>query len=492
MVRHLRMAPRPFALIFLIIVICIGPIGSWVTLQAAEISGPSGQGTAQDPYRIDSAEDLRWIHAALAADSLAGTFFRQVQDIDLADSPSESPIGSQSTHAFAGTYDGQGFVIRHLQLTAAGMEGTGLFSVNQGTIRRLGVVDVTISGLVNTGSGPILYVGALAGINRGIVEQCFASGQIDGGARVVGGLVGLQTEPTGDEVSLVEPRIRNSYSTVQISGSDHYYGGLVGSLHAGSIASSYASGAVDGQAGQPDLFDIFGGLVGYAYAGTRMSNVFSTGLINEGRLDRRKGGLVGYNYSQIESARTCSDAAIGSDFAANPPRLLQTGLPLEHFQQMDSFADDGWSSPGAWDFTSIWELDSTVNRGLPTLRSPWAATEPPTGETEATGSTGETEATEPDEPATPTELIESSEPGEPTDSTKPTEPATPGGAAPSPREPQPTEPVRVALTPVDALARSSREPRSQPWTGDRWRSLAWLTGIGLLSPLPFLIRRRKT
>ena len=76
-----------------------------------------GEGTYEDPYRIENAADL--LHfAELVSDGVTfkGQYVEQTADIDL-DGQNMQPIGDvENEHCFYGVYNGAGHVIRNLNL----------------------------------------------------------------------------------------------------------------------------------------------------------------------------------------------------------------------------------------------------------------------------------------------------------------------------------------------------------------------------------------
>ena len=152
-----------------------------VSVYGAAAIQPLGTGSESDPYRVESVAHLLWLKAELAKVSntnFKGVYFRQTASIDLAGIAGWTPLGSGSV-GFAGIYDGQGYTIDNLALVPDGQNGTGLFSVNFGTIRNLGLTGISITG----GDAFDLNVGALTGINRGTIERCYSTGTIASGAR---------------------------------------------------------------------------------------------------------------------------------------------------------------------------------------------------------------------------------------------------------------------------------------------------------------------
>lgn len=162
--------------------------------------------------------------------------------------------------------------------------------------------------------------GGLVGENQGIIDQCFATGNVSGGD--VGGLVGVYAGST--------------------------------------ITNSYATGAVSGDAKARAA----GGLIGAAQSGGTIEDVYSTGFVSSGNQATYLGGLVGDDY---DDTQVFTDAYWDTDTsgitnpsqgAGTPPndpgitgltsKKLQSGLPA------------GFSA-------KIWAEDPSINNGFPYL-----------------------------------------------------------------------------------------------------------------------------
>ena len=126
-------------------------------------------GTADNPYGINSAEDLKRLAEVVnAGNEFAGKFFVLTADIRL--SGNWTPIGyfnsSDDQKPFNGTFDGQGHTIKNLTIENRSINCQGLFGFvgENGTIKKLNLSNVNISGNDS--------VGGLVGDNRGTVENC--------------------------------------------------------------------------------------------------------------------------------------------------------------------------------------------------------------------------------------------------------------------------------------------------------------------------------
>lgn len=197
-----------------------------------------GSGTARDPWKVATAEQLNNVRRHLRAS------FVQTADINLDTKPWNQgegwkPIGSHSSR-FTGSYNGAGFVIKGLHINRPDGDAQGLFGCLQGTVQNLGLKSVNILG----DSG----VGALVGENLGRLQNCFSTGNVKG-KYDVGGLVGNNYYGI----------IRNCFSMAKVEGQINA-GGLIGYDEEGEISNCYSAGKVKGK-------QFCGGLIGESEGG---------------------------------------------------------------------------------------------------------------------------------------------------------------------------------------------------------------------------------
>nr|WP_321456930.1 GLUG motif-containing protein [uncultured Cohaesibacter sp.] len=174
-------------------------------------------------------------------------------------------VGTSSSNAFSGTFDGGGHTISDLTINAGSSNTVGLFGYSTGTISNIGLIDASVKGMYT--------VGTLVGYSTGgDIINSYATGSVTG-YQNVGGLVGY----------FVNGNVSNSYADVTVTATDFYGGGLVGYNQISTISQSYASGDVTGGSS-------LGGLVGTSDTGT-ISQSYASGDVT-GEYD--VGGLVGY------------------------------------------------------------------------------------------------------------------------------------------------------------------------------------------------------
>ena len=235
------------------------------TIAQPHVDWLEGQGTAEEPYRIDSGDQLILLSKSSI---LWNKHFVLGADIDLNPTLSGRRIFRQAViQVFAGVFDGKSHVISNLMIE--GTSNLGLFGrlMYEAQVRNVGVVDVNIVGLGHS-------VGGLVGENEtGTVDTSYSTGTVNGKGSV-GGLVGGNYGGS----------ILSSHSAASVNG-EYSVGGVVGRNYYGKILSSHSSGSVSGE------YSV-GGLVGVNGTGT-IDTSYGTGTVNgKGSV----GGLVGSNY----------------------------------------------------------------------------------------------------------------------------------------------------------------------------------------------------
>ena len=215
---------------------------------------------AQGYTIIKTADDLQALK-----DNLSGKYIL-MNDIDLS-GYNWTAIGTK-TNPFSGELNGNGHVIKNLQVDDAAGNGIGLFGVIDGA-------NVSNVGLENADINVQNAVGILAGAaEASIITNCYSTGSVRG-AGWVGGLIGQITNAT---------TINNCFSTANVTGTSSQIGGLVGRLDSSSVSNSYAEGSVLGK--------IFvGGLIGISVG---ISNISFSYALGDVKADDNVGGLLGY------------------------------------------------------------------------------------------------------------------------------------------------------------------------------------------------------
>lgn len=255
-------------------------------------------GSESNPYVIANIDQLKaFADAVNKGNSYAGKYVVLGANLDLSEIAIWAPIGNSDhgkTNAFAGTFDGKGYTVSHVNCgkagAAASYEAIGFFGVVSGTVKNL---NVQIDKFYNTYSGYNIAMGGLVGIleSKAVIDHCsvtgpdFALSDEGTAAKVVGGLVGHMKSNS---------LVANSWSDIYIS--------------AGSLAlnTQISVGGICGQQAQNSL------IANSASFGSVVSTVMT------GKL--RVGGLVGQTSGAIYNCYTSSTTKatlMGTDFKAN-------------------------------------------------------------------------------------------------------------------------------------------------------------------------------
>ena len=219
-----------------------------------------GKGTAENPYEIRNAEDLKLLAKKINGNETAnsgityeGKYFKQTANIDLNNETNWTPIGKEYNH-FKGIFDGGGYKITKLSITSSNGK-IGLFGfVSNATIQNCNVTgeiegNKFVGGIVgNAGKnthilncsfqgnvrGKLDYVGGIVGdTSSGCeVSGCFVTGKVEGLQRV-GGIA-------GQGIGI----IRNCYALADVTARTDIAGGIAGMTYNLTIENCYYGGDV--------------------------------------------------------------------------------------------------------------------------------------------------------------------------------------------------------------------------------------------------------
>lgn len=279
-----------------------------------------GAGTATDPYRISTADELAWL--AQEVNAGRGASYNAVlgNDIDL-ESKEWTPIGKNYSYVYKGTFDGGGHTISGLKIDSTDQYQALFGYVKGGTIKNLTVAGsvtsskqytagivaygnpVTVTNCINnvsvkatekgyaagvvasastnsevmgcTNNGAIAgygdYVGGIVGAGSGIktISNCFNSGSVTnsgkpgGYAYCTGGIAG----GVGSSSTVIR-----CYNTGDVTSTIKRTGGVVGGA-AGTISACYNTGTVTG------IYSV-GGVAGGANAkDAKITDCYNTGAV---------------------------------------------------------------------------------------------------------------------------------------------------------------------------------------------------------------------
>ena len=214
--------------------------------------------------------------------------------------------------------------------TIGGLVGAVQRLVSSSGVASSGTVISSYATGAVTGSGTS---GGLAGSSSGGISNSYATGAVRG--TITGGLVGSQG---------AYGTIGSSYATGSVAGTS-YAGGLVGTS-ASMVSGSYASGAVSASS----TVSSAGGLMGALFNGGTIANSYATGAV-AGGADR--GGLVGritaLGYSVSNSYATGKVTTSGAKYAGGLVGIVtaaSTGSVTSSFWNSENTSAAGYGSAG--------------------------------------------------------------------------------------------------------------------------------------------------
>jgi len=300
-----------------------------------------GDGSEENPFLVWTAVQLQQVGSNLNGWGL-DKHYRQTANITL--DGNWTRIGND-TARFTGTYDGEGFSINGLTINAS-LEGQGLFGYigSGGEVRNVALRDVYITSTQSN-------VGGIAGVNRGVIVNCYVSGVING-SHYVGGITGF---------NMGGGSIMNCYTTADVAGTHHesgWVGGIVGlngrnltGFGNGLVSRSYATGRITGA-------DDVGGIAG--------SNDTATGTIERSvalnsqvtaRATDSAGRIAGTNYGTLTSNYARAEGMILSNVSGNITATSSaTGIHGEDVTAANTHGANSntWWSGTATYFASFW------------------------------------------------------------------------------------------------------------------------------------------
>jgi len=297
----------------------------------------AGDGSEGNPYEISSLENLYWLSQS---DTAWDKHYIQTVNINASSTSNWNngsgftPIGNLDKK-FTGTYNGQYHKVDSLYIKRGSETRIGLFGMLKGEtakIEKLTLTNVDITGKK--------IVGSIVADNRGSINECSASGDVEATGS------GIHTN-TGGIAGLNKGTIKSSFSLVHVTSSGHLVGGLVGKNGVSSvIVDSYSQGQVFG------LHHI-GGLVGENYKG-QVKYCYSTSSVAGTKSSG--GGLIGAFYGgSIESSFWDVETSGVTESEGG------TGLTTSEMHDFYTYYD------AEWNFIDSWGFNPDENGGYPFL-----------------------------------------------------------------------------------------------------------------------------
>lgn len=275
-----------------------------------------GEGTEEEPYEINSANDLRLLAYNVAneeIDGYAGCYFILTRDISLSDNASWLPIGyfSETGEAepmpFKGNFDGQGYRIYNLKISDTTQDYAGLFGCLHGaTIKNL-----TVDGQVNANSKAAILAGE---INDSVIENCTSLGQVRG-VGVIGGIAGEAYDSVMLECTNTAGVLGGTDAEAE---EEAFAGGICGSAHTSFISDCTS-----------DTTDSYSALYSEGYVGGIAGNIYETKVYNsyvEGKVGSTSADYIGGLIGRMQSGQVKNGRFAGTVGASTSSTLKTAGL----------------------------------------------------------------------------------------------------------------------------------------------------------------------
>ena len=193
---------------------------------------------AVDFHPISSADELDNLRKDMTASYVLTT------DIDMKDI-NFVPFGivnNENASKFTGTFDGNGHTIKNLRYDVEGKGEVGLFSQTENaTIKNLIIENAHFKGNANVG-------GIVGRMYRTTITDCAVLNSYIEGRDHVGAIAGeiAQTEVDGNYVG---GTITNCFSDARIKTREYQAGGMLGTIHCGTVEKNLFTGTVEGREG---------------------------------------------------------------------------------------------------------------------------------------------------------------------------------------------------------------------------------------------------
>ena len=280
----------------------------------------TGNGTEAEPFILKTAEHLAWFrdYVNVGKTSACAKIADDVEEIDMstvchkADAEKQvaelswTPIGNYSKQ-YQGTFDGNGKTIRNLFISSTSNE-IGFFGYAADCrIKNITFDNAKVKGNDNSSTGILAgyagscvienikttgncsvegnyETGGIAGRANGNISNC-ENHAIVNGFYYVGGIVGICFD-SGNTIT-------SCANYGEITGTEHFVGGIIGFIGEGSLQNSANNGNISGNAR-------VGNLIGYANI-CNINNVLGIGNITANHADCN-GLIVGYIADASSSA----------------------------------------------------------------------------------------------------------------------------------------------------------------------------------------------
>lgn len=358
----LRLVAFATLVIALVAVAVVGASTAIEETAVSDVEFAGGDGTADDPYQIETVEQLQAIEDDLDA------HYELVDDIDASDADFE-PIGSFD-EPFTGEFDGNGYRIQNMSISAG---NAGLFAATD---------DSLISGVAieNADVNAELSAGTLVGTNAGTVEGVLViDSEVNGDT--AGGIVG-QNSGTVQNSFTVNTTVSGLQGAGGIAGYHHQNGTIHRTITAHATVEGLKSGGIVGHSddngtitqsisrgndlSKPDGTEggYVGGIVGVQENSSHIETSYAISAVETPENDvGTGGGLTG----QIQDNATIDESYSAGSVTGTEEDYLGgvVGIAGDAVEITDVY----WDQEVTDQLTGIGEIDDTVNVDLTGLET---------------------------------------------------------------------------------------------------------------------------
>ena len=266
---------------------------------AEETAFAGGSGTADDPWQIETVEQLAYLASTVNNGSKSGypgAYFALTADLDMT-GVDWTPIGNMAdmenyTALFQGTFDGQGHTVSNFTYENDHfIVGAGLFGISVGEIKNVNIENA----VVHCTEANSMAIGSLVGYSMGSVTGCSVTNADVLGNNCTGGLIGGDVGPVTD-CSAMNVTVTvigdNDFSEGLVQCDVAECGGLViGGGFGGMITNCTAQGTVKAEGNEPVGM---GGIGGCLEMMDSITNCTADVTIVSAKGGHAIGGLCGY------------------------------------------------------------------------------------------------------------------------------------------------------------------------------------------------------
>lgn len=304
-----------------------------------------GEGIAEDPYLIKTADDFKKLDEAVGVykQTHEGDFFAMPNDIDFKGDVTFKGVGTHTTGEFHGSFDGRNHSIKGMKVDAGTYNENGEAIANNTQPPYTGLFGIVgVNGAVKNlniaADNEFLfyqYGGPIAGLNAGLIEncrnyanvqaistncggivgvnydngtisKCYNAGNIEFGVSNAGGIAGYNSKTARVELCQNDGNVLNkAVNVAQAKTKQNTVGGIIG-YNYGNIENCVNNGMVR-------AFNTVGGITGTssAYSGEGVvSNCVNNALVTSLADDIKRGGVIGYRQYDSKVVNNYYDASL--------------------------------------------------------------------------------------------------------------------------------------------------------------------------------------